>query len=285
MVAVIESLGLNRRRRPNTTVAALLGLNRRVRHRGPFKRLARGPAGAGSGARGASRRYLKFPKCATAAPVSVPVPLGGRIRRLVAGLVEQGRRVGGAGGQRGNHRRIAGQRHVADMGLALWRDVVVVADRRRSWANWCMGFCLTRQAGRHHGAAHGMRGANWCMGFWCRRQLRAPRGYRTWASCLACAPCSGTLAAECGTRGSKKDLRRCTLMRADWPQAARKVPGPFRNLSSAALPRHPRSIRVHLRASASDLREVFPALACDARPQRSEAQRATTADATAAYAR
>jgi hypothetical protein len=78
MAAVTESVGLNSRIRPNATVAGSPGLNRRVRHRGRFKRLARGPAVVGYGTRGASRRCLKFPKCATAAPVSVPVPSGGR---------------------------------------------------------------------------------------------------------------------------------------------------------------------------------------------------------------
>jgi hypothetical protein len=36
-------------------------------------------------------------------------------------------------------------------------------------------------------------------------------------------------------------------MHADWPQAATAGRGSYRKLSLAALPQHPRSIRVHLR--------------------------------------
>jgi hypothetical protein len=43
------------------------------------------------------------------------------------------------------------------------------------------------------------------------------------------------------------DQQRMALMHADWPQAATAGRGSYRKLSLAALPRHPRSIRVHLR--------------------------------------
>ncbi len=43
------------------------------------------------------------------------------------------------------------------------------------------------------------------------------------------------------------DQQRMALMHADWPQAATAGRGSYRKLSLAALPRHPRSIRAHLR--------------------------------------
>jgi hypothetical protein len=43
------------------------------------------------------------------------------------------------------------------------------------------------------------------------------------------------------------DQQRMALIHADWPQAATAGRGSNRKLSLAALPRHPRFIRVHLR--------------------------------------
>ncbi len=152
--------------------------------------------------------------CFRAGPVSRSRPASRR-----ADLVEQGQRVGGVADQHVDHPWITGQRHVADIRFALQRDAVVVADLRRSWENWCMGFCLCCQAGRHHGAAHAMRGANWCMGFWCRLTLRAPgvvRGSGAWASGLRVL-LGDACGRVCGTRGSKQEIwnHRCTQMHTD----------------------------------------------------------------------
>ncbi len=57
--------------------------------------------------------------------------------------------------------------------------------------------------------------------------------------CGACEPC--------GVCYIVPDQQRMALMRADWLQAATAGRGSYRKLSLAALPRHPRSIRVHLR--------------------------------------
>jgi len=56
-------------------------------------------------------------------------------------------------------------------------------------------------------------------------------------------------AGAAGAKASKTqaDQQRMALMHADWPQAATAGRGSNRKLSLAALPRHPRSIRVHLR--------------------------------------
>ena len=87
-------------------------------HCGPCKGLARRPAPAGTRSPGPSRCRLRIPIDATECSVSAPVRSGGRVQRLAAGIVEQEQQFGGAADQRVDHRRIGGERHLAEM---RWR--------------------------------------------------------------------------------------------------------------------------------------------------------------------